>query len=190
MDKMIPFSSGSQAGGAELGGADQAVGDVQSGSSAIVLSGAASGGAVTGDHIRILRNGAKFNTLTHRIVGGPTVSPMLDPAVREKAKVNRYELAKKAARRGMEKAGGVNIQNVGKRVSALDVWSEVIEAQTRLAMDVESGRSSTEAAKFVGRAADLLQDDRSSGQSGGQGMQLTLDNDVSNALLRLLFGAK
>ncbi len=102
--------------------------------------------------IRPLSNGAGYDTERKRITHGPGTFGH-DPAritVENNAEYQaaRYESGRLAAEQAI--ATGTNSPD------AWGGWFTVVAAQTQLALNTEKGRASTEAAKFVGRAADLL----------------------------------
>lgn len=69
--------------------------------------------------------------------------------------------------------------------AAFSGWQRIAAAQYKLAVDHSRGRTSTEAAKFIGRTAGFIED-RSGRGGGDSGMTLHLGNDVAQRLADIL----
>ena len=74
---------------------------------------------------------------------------------------------------GLGDAAGVDSGGFGFAAAGLKAWRDIGRAQYALAADAERGRSSTEAAKFIGRAAGFLGDDDKGGDNGGITIQIS-----------------
>ncbi len=104
------------------------------------------------ERYRILRNGAVYDLQAGRIAGNPPggTATAITPETSQAMHRRRAELriqAQAAARSGVATlAGG----------SEYKAWAEIARAQAKLALDTDKGRSSTEAARFVGQAAGFL----------------------------------
>ena len=116
---------------------------------------------------KLLSNGAVYDLDAKRIVKGS--SPDYLGTLRDR----RRELAAKEARYGMVRAvtGASAIKGIGGRTEAntpAKAWGVIVEMQADLAQAIEQTRASTEAAKFVGRAAGLISDGSERAQAGTQ----------------------
>ena len=99
-----------------------------------------------------LSNGSVYDSRNGRIVQAPPAhrQPFANPEKARQAINSRWEKAARAARQGLA--------TVSTSRSALVAWSESVGSQARLASDIEAGRASTEAARFVGAATGYLRD--------------------------------
>lgn len=97
----------------------------------------------------------------------------------------RYDLARQAAARGLR-----STLDVGGSQSELEAWCRIIQAQAELALDTSSGRASTEAAKFVARAVDLLPDGRDTAAQTVNNTQINLLDGQLDALIERLQGLR
>lgn len=93
----------------------------------------------------------------------------------------RFTNAVKAARAGLRDLPGANN-------SSLRAWARIVEAQGKLALDASKGRDSTQAARFVGKAADFIPTGHDSGGPGGDspGLRVDLSPDLAMELLQVL----
>jgi hypothetical protein len=113
-----------------------------------------------------LKNGAVYDRSKGRIVanpgGGTTAITQADASVMNKL---RWEQYRQAAADAVQRATGGPTPSAG--------WGVIVERQTELAQDTEKGRSSTEAARFVGAAVGILgaeaRAERVEGAPGGAG---------------------
>ena len=97
----------------------------------------------------------------------------------------RYDLARQAAARGLR-----STLDVGGSQSELEAWCRIIQAQAELALDKSAGRASTEAAKFVARAVDLLPDGSDKGAQTVNNTQINLVDGQLDALIERLQGLR
>jgi hypothetical protein len=116
----------------------------------------------------VLKNGALADPSTGRFVTTPGGGKKaITPANTGEMARLRAEKYRQAAAAGLARSvGGAG----GKPVAA---WSHIVEKQSELAVDTEKGRSSTEAARFVGAAVGILgaeaRAERVEGATGGAG---------------------
>lgn len=138
------------------------------------------GGQETGGVLLQLPNGALYDKSIGRIVKAPP--PERQPINQENAR-DFHALARakriEIAQRGIELGTGATRWDVG----AVDI----IAAQSRLALDISKGRGSTEAARLVLGAAELLPD-RSQADGGGPAVRLELSQGAVESLAGLLGG--
>jgi hypothetical protein len=123
-----------------------------------------------------LKNGALVDPVTRRIVANPGGGKSaITPAVSSDMLKLRAEKYRQAAAAGLGRVPG----GPGSPVAA---WGWLIEKQAALAADIEKGRSSTEAARFVGTAIGVLggPKEAETGQSGAGGV---LPGDTLRRLL-------
>ena len=80
----------------------------------------------------------------------PTITSESAPAMVKR----RHELAKEHAAAGLLRAVQANEQ--GYHDTAPAAWGVVVEKQTELALAIDTGRDSTQAAKFVGQATGYV----------------------------------
>jgi len=129
--------------------------------------------------IRVLKNGAGYSETEKRIVHGPGT---YGPSEYQITKGNNAEFQ----RRRWEKARETAAQAIANGTQQPDVfggWRTVIQAQTELAITPKAGRASTEAAKFVGRAADLLPDQRQAQPDNAPAVQINITSDALREIL-------
>jgi hypothetical protein len=89
----------------------------------------------------------------------------------------RYELAREAATDGLAR--------LKPEAGAYGAWSDIVEQQAMLAKDKERGRSSTEAARFTGRAVGFLVE---KGNGSQQSLQNHTQSHPPGTVLRDLLG--
>lgn len=133
-------------------------------------------------HLVVARNGALRDPVTGRIIanppGGPTTA--IDPSVAAAYSRRRWQLYRQAAADAVKRANPAN--------TPYAAWGVIVERQAALAADIERGRASTEAARFVGSALGAL-DRPPEGQARGGTADVTLPGDTLRRLiadLRLL----
>jgi len=103
-------------------------------------------------HVKVLRNGAWYDTQRNRIVANPPGGPSTGIKTQSQGvalATRRRQLAQEAAQAAIAEYGKAPGDLYGG-------WRTIVRAQTGLALDVDKGRSSTEAARFVGSAAGFL----------------------------------
>ena len=131
------------------------------------------------DGIRVLSNGAGFDLKRKRIAYGPgTFAPDTGAITKE----NSLEFHHKR----YEKSRLITEQALASAQNVSDVWGgwyTIMMAQIALAQDTKQGRASTEAAKFVGRAADLLPNQARNTPTNQTNVQINVDR---TALLDVL----
>lgn len=97
---------------------------------------------------------------------------------------SRWEQAREAAAAGLVETGaalGLNTPTEYK------MWGLIAGKQAELALDISRGRSSTEAARFVGTAAGFFRDkDQSGADLAGAGAVLALSPEVAARLVAKL----
>jgi hypothetical protein len=98
-----------------------------------------------------LKNGAVYDRSKGRIVANPPGGPStaISQSNTDDMRRLRAEKYRQAAAAGLGRVPG----GPGSPVAA---WGWLIEKQAALAADIEKGRSSTEAARFVGTAIGVL----------------------------------
>lgn len=131
--------------------------------------------------IKVMSNGGGYDMERKRIAYGPgTFGPDTSPITSENARElweRRYELAREAAAQAIASAPG----NVSGNV--LGGWKTIVAAQVMLAQRIEAGRASTEAAKFIARAADLIPDARQQAGNTQNNVQINVSEDVLRRIL-------
>ena len=128
--------------------------------------------------IRVWRNGAGQDIETGKVLFGPgTFLPdpnRLTPDRAAELHQRRQELAIQAAERALIDVANEQDNSDIERprtTHGADVytgWRYIVAAQARLAMRIEKGRASTEAAKFIGKTANLTYDAHSPAAQAAQ----------------------
>ena len=119
------------------------------------------------DNLVVYKNGAVYDRSKGRIVanpgGGTTAITQANTSEMARLRAEKY---REAAAEGLARAKGSG----GAPMAG---WSHIVEKQSELAVDTEKGRSSTEAARFVGAAVGILgaeaRAERVEGAPGGAG---------------------
>lgn len=138
------------------------------------------GGLAAGGELRVLANGAVYDMNVKRIVANPgggstAITQAQSSAYHDLRRAKRIEIAQ----RGIELGTGATRWDIG----AVDI----IAAQSRLALDITKGRGSTEAARLVLGAAELLPE-RGQDAGGGPAVRLELSQGAVESLAGLLGG--
>ena len=112
---------------------------------------------------KTLKNGAIYDLDTKRIIGGPPGGGTITGTAITQSNANEYhELSREkrldAVYRGL--AAGTRRANAHAAVEA------IAAKQAELAMSIDRGRASTEAARFVFQAGELIQDRRLDADGG------------------------
>ena len=104
------------------------------------------------ERYQVLANGAVYDHGVKHIVKAPPaeLQTFTNQENARQAITSRWVAAQEAAITGLARVGGSD--------SALAAWSNITERQGDLAQLIEKGRSSTEAARFVGQATGFLRD--------------------------------
>jgi hypothetical protein len=101
-----------------------------------------------------LKNGALVDPVTRRIVANPGGGKSaITPANTSEFARLRAEKYRREAAAGMVRAVSASGSPAGTPAAA---WGWIVEQQTALAGAIDKGRSSTEAARFVGSAIGIL----------------------------------
>lgn len=100
-------------------------------------------------HVRVLKNGAWYDTNISRIVKAPLTGNIETQAQARALQTRRLELSREAAMAAIAEKGKAPGDLYGG-------WRTIVRAQVDLAVNVDKGRSSTEAARFVGAAAGFM----------------------------------
>lgn len=127
---------------------------------------------------RELKNGAVYDMREKRIVQSP---PKHLQSINQE---NASALSKKRWDAYRERAE-IGAAKGSKKDSSLDAWEWITEKQTILAGQIERGRDSTNAAKFVQSALELTQNQEN---QGNQGVTIQISGDVAAKLLDILSG--
>lgn len=106
----------------------------------------------------------------------------ITPQNRQQYRERRYELARQAAANGVLRAAPPS----ARAKTEYDAYAYMVGKQFLLACDTETGRSSTEAAKFISRVMDLLPDGGKNDQSITQNTQINLVDGQLDALIERL----
>ena len=139
------------------------------------------------DRYRVYRNGAIYDKHRSRIIAGPgtvdTGHPPSHITTSERARevvAARHEKAVRAAQEAIINSTPLKNLFAG--------YEAIIEAQVRLAKDIDQGRASTGAAKLVMQAADLVPSMRGGGDKGKDagGVTLEMSADVAQRLLDIV----
>jgi len=127
-----------------------------------------------GGRLKTLRNGAVYDLEAKRIVANPGGGTT---AITQAKATEYHELSRQArldaVYRGLAAGTG--------RSNAHDAVEAIVARQSELAMNIERGRASTEAARFAFQAGELIQDKRI-GQDDG----LTVTAHVSAGAIAAL----
>jgi len=112
---------------------------------------------------KVLKNGAIYSMDTKRIIGGPPGGGTITGTAITQSNANEYhEMSREkrldAVYRGL--AAGTRRANAHAAVEA------IAAKQAELAMSIDRGRASTEAARFVFQAGELIQDRRLDADGG------------------------
>ena len=112
-----------------------------------------------------LPNGAVFDKRIKRIVANPGGgnTPMKQGINIKEIHAERVLRAKLAAQGALSEL----VIASGKNKSAIGGWARVVSAQAELALDIDRGRASTDAARFVGQATGFLSSERDNKSDSG-----------------------
>jgi len=131
---------------------------------------------------KVLASGAIYDLDKGRIVGSARPNPY---AINQTNTHEYHELSRqarlKAVYRGLATGTG--------RSNAHDAVEAIVARQAELAMDIERGRASTEAARFSFQAGELIQDRRTDA-SGGLSVTAHVSGDALAGLFSLLAGRR
>ena len=128
--------------------------------------------------LRVLKNGALADPETGRIVANPGGGKSaITPANTSEFAKLRAERYRQAAVAGMRRAASAS--GAGTSGAA---WGYIVEKQSELATMIDKGRSSTEAARFVGSAIGVLGGPKQAEQ-GQNGVNQVLPGDTLRRLL-------
>jgi hypothetical protein len=124
-----------------------------------------------------LANGAIYDLDKKRIVANPGGGTMaITQAQASAMSTLRWEQYRQSAASGLAKAG--------RRHNRTDAWEWIVEKQAELATAIDKGRSSTEAARFVGSAVGATPERGAAGaNSGGDNVNISFPVEVIRALL-------
>ncbi len=128
-------------------------------------------------HYRVLANGAKMDVVRGRIVAG---APLTTGQARDMA--SRRQL--KAQAKVREAIAGADTTHDSANASVYGGWKTVALAQVELALSPGTGRASTEAAKWLGKASGLMSEAEAGQQAPA--VRLELGAAAVEALGRLL----
>ena len=141
------------------------------------------GGNGSAPRTKVLANGAIFDIDRRRIIGNPPGGPTT--AITKSKVVEYHEMSRQkrldAVYRGL--ATGTGRSNAHAAVEA------IVARQAELAMDIDRGRASTEAARFSFQAGELIQDRRTDA-SGGLSVTAHVSGDALAGLFSLLAGRR
>jgi hypothetical protein len=132
------------------------------------------------ERYRELANGAIYDNEAGHIVKAPP------PEKQTITQANAREYHALAAQKRLEAqlAARAGIAGLVKTKSDLDAWQVINRKQGRLATMIEKGRSSTEAARFVGYATGFLSDDRTNNLAN-DGITVQIGADIARQLVEL-----
>ena len=146
-------------------------------------NGEPAGGNGSAPRTKVLANGAIFDIDRRRIIGNPPGGPTT--AITKSNVVEYHEMSRQAkldaVYRGL--ATGTGRSNAHAAVEA------IVAKQAELAMDIERGRASTEAARFSFQAGELIQDRRTDA-AGGLSVTAHVSGDALAGLFSLLAGKR
>ena len=141
------------------------------------------GGNGSAPRTKVLANGAIFDIDRRRIIGNPPGGPTT--AITKSKVVEYHEMSRQkrldAVYRGLATGKG--------RSNAHDAVEAIVAKQAELAMDIERGRASTEAARFSFQAGELIQDRRTDA-SAGLSVTAHVSGDALAGLFSLLAGRR
>ena len=141
------------------------------------------GGNGSAPRTKVLANGAIFDIDRRRIIGNPPGGPTT--AITKSKVVEYHEMSRQkrldAVYRGLATGTG--------RSNAHDAVEAIVAKQAELAMDIERGRASTEAARFSFQAGELIQDRRTDA-SAGLSVTAHVSGDTLAGLFSLLAGRR
>ena len=132
--------------------------------------------------LKTLKNGAIYSLDTKRIVANPGGGTS---AITQAKATEYHELSRKARLEAVYRglATGTGRSNAHAAVEA------IVARQAELAMDIERGRASTEAARFSFQAGELIQERRTDA-SGGLSVTAHVSGDALAGLFSLLAGRR
>ena len=141
------------------------------------------GGNGSAPRTKVLANGAIFDIDRRRIIGNPPGGPTT--AINKSNVVEYHEMSRQAkldaVYRGL--AAGTGRSNAHAAVEA------IVAKQAELAMAIDRGRASTEAARFSFQAGELIQDRRTDA-SAGMSVTAHVSGDALAGLFSLLAGRR
>jgi len=140
------------------------------------------GGNGSAPRTKVLASGVIYDLDKGRFVGSAHANPY---AINPTNAHEYHELSRqarlKAVYRGLATGTG--------RSNAHDAVEAIVARQAELAMDIERGRASTEAARFSFQAGELIQDRRTD-VSGGLSVTAHVSGDALAGLFSLLAGRR
>src|SRR3990170_2154213 len=141
------------------------------------------GGNGSAPRTKVLANGAIFDIDRRRIIGNPPGGPTT--AINKSNVVEYHEMSRQAkldaVYRGL--AAGTGRSKANAAVEA------IVAKQAELAMAIDRGRASTEAARFSFQAGELIQDRRTDA-SAGMSVTAHVSGDALAGLFSLLAGRR
>ena len=140
------------------------------------------GGDGSAPRTKVLASGAIYDLDKGRIVGSARPNPY---AINQTNTHEYHELSRKARLEAVYRglATGTGRSNAHAAVEA------IVARQAQLAMDIERGRASTEAARFSFQAGELIQDRRTDA-SAGLSVTAHVSGDTLAGLFSLLAGRR
>lgn len=134
-----------------------------------------------GHRAKRLRNGAIYDYEVGRIVDASECTTKITSENSREIREARYVKARDAAAEGMSSINDVSTS----KAAELDAW-RLICANLAHTASTKQDRTAVEAAKFLGRAADLLPDRTSKDVQSGQAVHFEMTNEAVSVLSRLL----
>ena len=141
------------------------------------------GGNGSAPRTKVLANGAIFDIDRRRIIGNPPGGPTT--AINKSNVVEYHEMSRQAKLEAVYRglAAGTGRSNAHAAVEA------IVAKQAELAMAIDRGRASTEAARFSFQAGELIQDRRTDA-SAGMSVTAHVSGDALAGLFSLLAGRR
>ena len=136
----------------------------------------------TAPRTKVLKNGAVYDLDAGRIVANPGGgTSAITQATASDMHALRAEKYQRAAVKGLSRVPGADKRAVGTPLAA---WSYIVGKQAELATMIDKGRSSTEAARFVGGAIGIMGLGGSAGaNSGGDNVNISVPGAFLRGLL-------
>ena len=141
-------------------------------------------GTPTGGNVRTLKNGAIYDLDAGRIIGNPPGGPTT--AIKTQSQAVAMKKLSDQARLDAVYRGWMSGTGTARPDRAIEA---IVAAQSKLSLDIDRGRASTEASRLVLQVGEALPDRRNDA-SGGLSVIAHVSGDALAGLFSLLAGRR
>ena len=141
-------------------------------------------GTPTGGNVRTLKNGAIYDLDAGRIIGNPPGGPTT--AIKTQSQAVALQKLSDQARLDAVYRGWMSGTGTARPDRAIEA---IVAAQSKLSLDIDRGRASTEASRLVLQVGEALPDRRNDA-SGGLSVIAHVSGDALAGLFSLLAGRR